>query len=146
MIVEGLYSMLGDTAPLKEFVEVKKKHGAWLLVDEAHSFGVYGERGRGVAEAQGVEEDVDFVVGTFSKSLGASGGFAVSNHPKFDLLRLTSQPYMFSASPSPSTMASVTEALHQIENRPELRTRIWANAEQLHSGLDRSRLLDLLAR
>ena len=135
IIVEGLYSMLGDTAPLPEFVEVKKKHGAWLMVDEAHSFGVYGERGRGVAEAQGVEKDVDFVVGTFSKSLGASGGFAVSDHPKFNLLRLASRPYMFSASPSPATMASVAEALHQIELHPELRTRIWANAEQLHSGL-----------
>ena len=135
VIVEGLYSMLGDTAPLEEFVEVKKKHGAWLMVDEAHSFGVYGANGRGVAEAQGVEEDVDFIVGTFSKSLGASGGFAVANHPKFDLLRLASRPYMFSASPSPATMASVAEALHQIETRPELRKRIWANAEQLHSGL-----------
>jgi len=135
IIVEGLYSMLGDTAPLREFVEVKKKHGAWLLVDEAHSFGVYGDHGRGVAEAEGVEEDVDFVVGTFSKSLGASGGFAVANHPKFDLLRLASRPYMFSASPSPATMASVLEALQQIEAHPELRSRIWANAEQLHSGL-----------
>lgn len=135
VVIEGLYSMLGDTAPLREFVEVKKKHGAWLLVDEAHSFGVYGDHGRGVAEAQGVEEDVDFIVGTFSKSLGASGGFAVSNHPKFDLLRLASRPYMFSASPSPATMASVMEALHQIEAHPELRSRIWANAEQLHSGL-----------
>ncbi len=135
IIVEGLYSMLGDTAPLADFVAVKKKHGAWLLVDEAHSFGVYGERGRGVAEAQGVEEDVDFIVGTFSKSLGASGGFAVANHPRFDLLRLASRPYMFSASPSPATMASVGEALHQIESRPELRQRIWANAEQLHAGL-----------
>lgn len=135
IVVEGLYSMLGDTAPLDEFVEVKKKHGAWLLVDEAHSFGVYGERGRGVAEAQGVEAEVDVVVGTFSKSLGASGGFAVSNHPKFDLLRLASRPYMFSASPSPATMASVKAALGLIEKRPELRSRIWANAEQLHSGL-----------
>ncbi len=135
VIVEGLYSMLGDTAPLKEFVEVKKKHGAFLLVDEAHSFGVFGDHGRGVAEAQGVEADVDFIVGTFSKSLGASGGFAVSDHPKFDLLRLASRPYMFTASPSPATMASVAEALRQIEARPELRTRIWANAEQLHTGL-----------
>ena len=82
VIVEGMYSMLGDTAPLPEFVEVKKRHGAWLLVDEAHSFGCFGAHGRGLAEQQGVEEDVDFVVGTFSKSLGAIGGFGASNHPQ----------------------------------------------------------------
>ena len=135
IVVEGLYSMRGDTAPLAEFVEVKKRHGAWLLVDEAHSFGIYGDHGRGVAEAQGVEKDVDFIVGTFSKSLAGIGGFAVSDHQDFDLLRLTSKPYMFTASPNPSSMASVTEALAQIEKRPELRTRIWANARQLHSSL-----------
>ena len=73
--------MLGDTAPLRDFVEVKRRHGAFLLVDEAHTFGVFGSQGRGLAEAQGVEAEVDFVVGTFSKSLGAIGGFAASDHP-----------------------------------------------------------------
>lgn len=135
IVVEGLYSMLGDTAPIREFVEVKEKHGAWLLVDEAHSAGIYGEHGRGVAEAQGVDKGVDFIVGTFSKSLAGTGGFAVSDHPDFELLRLTSKPYMFAASPTPSSMASVSEALRQIETRPELRTRIWENAERLHAGL-----------
>ncbi|WP_418158361.1 serine palmitoyltransferase [Benzoatithermus flavus] len=135
VVVEGLYSMLGDTAPLQAFVEVKKKHGAWLLVDEAHSFGVYGETGRGLAEAEGVEEEVDFVVGTFSKSLGAIGGFGASNHPKFDLLRFCARPYMFTASPSPSSIASVRAALQRIEEDPTLRTRLWANARRLHEGL-----------
>jgi 7-keto-8-aminopelargonate synthetase-like enzyme len=135
VVVEGLYSMLGDTAPLAEFVEVKKKHGAWLLVDEAHSFGVYGETGRGLAEAAGIEEDVDFVVGTFSKSLGAIGGFGASNHPKFDMLRFCARPYMFTASPSPSSIASVRAALQRIEEDPSLRARLWANARRLHAGL-----------
>ncbi|MCB9942330.1 MAG: aminotransferase class I/II-fold pyridoxal phosphate-dependent enzyme [Geminicoccaceae bacterium] len=135
IVVEGLYSMLGDTAPIREFVEVKERHGAWLWVDEAHSVGVYGENGRGVAEAQGVEEGVDFIAGTFSKSLAGTGGFAVSNHPDFELLRLTARPYMFAASPTPSSMASVAEALRQIESRPELRRQIWRNAEQLYAGL-----------
>jgi 7-keto-8-aminopelargonate synthetase-like enzyme len=135
VIVEGLYSMLGDTAPLAEFVEVKKKHGAFLLVDEAHSFGVYGERGRGLAEAHGVEADVDFVVGTFSKSLGAIGGFGASDHPKFDLLRFCARPYMFTASPSPASIASVRAALQRIEDDPSLRERLWANARRLHAGL-----------
>jgi 7-keto-8-aminopelargonate synthetase-like enzyme len=135
VIVEGLYSMLGDTAPLPEFVEVKKKHGAWLLADEAHSFGVYGPRGRGVAEAQGVEAEVDFVVGTFSKSLGAIGGFGASDHPKFDVLRFCARPYMFTASPSPASIASVHAALRRIEQDPGLRERLWANAHRLHAGL-----------
>lgn len=135
VVVEGLYSMLGDTAPLEAFVEVKRKHGAWLLVDEAHSFGVYGATGRGLAEAAGVEEEVDFVVGTFSKSLGAIGGFGASNHPKFDLLRFCARPYMFTASPSPSSIATVRAALRRIEEDPSLRERLWANARRLHEGL-----------
>ena len=135
VIVEGMYSMLGDTAPLPEFVEVKKRHGAWLLVDEAHSFGCFGARGRGLAEQQGVEEDVDFVVGTFSKSLGAIGGFGASNHPRFDLLRLCARPYMFTASPSPASIASVHAALDRIDADPSLRDGLWANAQRLHAGL-----------
>ena len=137
VIVEGLYSMLGDTAPLPDFVEVKRRHGAWLLVDEAHSFGCFGEHGRGLAEEQGVEAEVDFLVGTFSKSLGAIGGFGASNHPGFDLLRLCARPYMFTASPSPASMASVHAALHRIGSDPSLRTRLWANAQRLHAGLTR---------
>jgi 8-amino-7-oxononanoate synthase len=137
VIVEGMYSMLGDTAPLADFVEVKRRHGAWLLVDEAHSFGCFGERGRGLAEEQGVEAGIDFVVGTFSKSLGAIGGFGASNHPSFDLLRLCARPYMFTASPSPASMASVHAALRRIEADPGLRTRLWSNSRRLHAGLTR---------
>ncbi len=135
IVVEGLYSMLGDVAPIREFVEVKKRHGAWLFVDEAHSFGVFGEHGRGVAEAQGVDREVDFVAGTFSKSLGAVGGFGASDHPGFDRLRFCSRPYMFTASPSPSTMASTRVALERIASDAELRRRLWDNAHRLHRGL-----------
>lgn len=77
IIVEGIYSMLGDVAPLVEIVDIKRRLGGYLLVDEAHSFGVMGERGRGLAEALGVEQDVDIILGTFSKSLASIGGFAV---------------------------------------------------------------------
>ncbi len=135
IVVEGLYSMLGDVAPIDAFVAVKKRHGAWLFVDEAHSFGVFGEHGRGVAEAQGVEAEVDFVAGTFSKSLGAVGGFGASDHPAFDNLRFCSRPYMFTASPSPSTMASTRVALERIASDPGLRHRLWDNARRLHAGL-----------
>ena len=135
IIVEGIYSMLGDCAPLAEIAALKKKHGAWLLVDEAHSMGVLGDRGRGMAEAAGVEQDVDFIVGTFSKSLGAIGGFCVSNHPELDLVRYVCRSYVFTASPSPATIASVREALRVIQAKPQLRTKLWANATQLYQGL-----------
>ena len=135
IIVEGIYSMLGDCAPLAEIAALKKKYGAWLLVDEAHSLGVMGDRGRGMAEAAGVEEDVDFIVGTFSKSLGAIGGYCVSNHPELDLVRYVCRSYVFTASPSPSTIASVREALRRLEEGQNLRGRLWVNAEHLYNGL-----------
>ena len=137
IVVEGIYSMLGDQAPLAEFAEVKRKHGAYIVVDEAHSMGVLGANGRGLAEAAGCEADIDFVVGTFSKSLGAIGGFCVSDHADFDIMRVVSRPYMFSASLPPSIVASVTTALKVIEERPELRTRLWANVNTLYDGLKR---------
>lgn len=135
IVVEGIYSVVGDCAPLAEIVAIKKRYGAMLLVDEAHSLGVFGERGCGVAEAQGVLDQVDFIVGTFSKSLGAMGGFCVSRHAVLDLFRYVSRPFMFTASPSPAVMATTREALHQLRSRPELKAQLWKNAQQLYSGL-----------
>lgn len=135
IVVEGMYSVLGDCAPLKEIVEIKERFGASLLVDEAHSLGVFGERGCGVAEAQGVLEKVDFIVGTFSKSLGAMGGFCASKHDVLSLFRYVSRPFMFTASPSPAVMATTREALKQLRTRPELKETLWSNAERLYRGL-----------
>jgi len=135
IVVEGIYSMFGDRAALEEIVAVKKKHGAFLMVDEAHSLGVLGSHGRGCAEEAGGEDDVDFIVGTFSKSLAAIGGFCVSNHPELDLVRYASRPYIFTASSSPSTIASTREALKIIQQRPELRQNLWNNANRLYHGL-----------
>ena len=135
VVVEGIYSMLGDTAPLREMAAVKREMGAWLLVDEAHSLGVLGERGRGLAEAEGVEADVDFVVGTFSKSLGAIGGFCASDLPDFDVLRVASRAYMFTASLPPSIVASVGEGIAAMQRRPELRAKLLGNGRRLHAGL-----------
>ena len=135
IIVEGIYSMLGDCAPLAEIVALKKKYGAWLMVDEAHSMGVLGEHGRGLAEAVDVEQDVDFTVGTFSKSLGSIGGYCVSNHRELDLVRYLSRSYIFTASPSPASISSVREALKIINSEPQHRTKLWENVEQLYQGL-----------
>lgn len=133
VIVEGLYSILGDRAPLKEISEVANKHGALLFVDEAHSLGVLGKTGKGRIEEEEIK--ADFVVGTFSKSLGSTGGFCVSPHKALSLFRYASRPYMFTASPCPAVVATTREALRQMRKHPELRKRLWENASQLYSGL-----------
>ncbi len=135
LAVEGLYSMLGDRAPLAGIVELKNMYGAWLLVDEAHSLGVLGDRGRGLAEEVGVEDDVDFVIGTFSKSLGSVGGYCSSNHEKLELLRFASRPYVFTASSSPANIAAARAALRLIIKEPELRQKLWRNANHLYGRL-----------
>jgi len=135
VVVEGLYSMMGDRAPLADIVAVKGTYGAYLLVDEAHSLGVLGANGRGLAEEAGVENGIDFVVGTFSKSLGAIGGFCVSNHPELNLLRYASRPYVFTASSSPSIIASTRAALQILKTGSELRQRLWENANMLYRNL-----------
>jgi len=135
IVIEGMYSVLGDNAPLAEIVKLKERFGASLLVDEAHSLGVFGERGCGVAEAEGLLDKVDFIVGTFSKSLGAMGGFCVSDHDELGLIRYVSRPFMFTASPGPAVMATTREALRQLRTRPELKDRLWSNARMLYTGL-----------
>ncbi len=135
VIIEGIYSVIGDRAPLKEFVEVKDRHGATLLVDEAHSLGVLGASGRGLVEETGTLDEVDFVVGTFSKSLASVGGFCVSRHKELSLFRYASRPYMFTASPCPSVIATTRQALRHLREHPELKDRLWYNAERLYNGL-----------
>src|SRR3954466_13525988 len=137
VVLEGVYSMLGDVAPLKEMVAVAKKHNAMVLSDEAHSMGFYGPNGRGVYEAQGCEDDVDFVVGTFSKSVGTVGGFCVSNHPKFEAIRLACRPYIFTASLPPSVVATAAMSIRKLQYAHNKRAHLWENARQLHGGLTR---------
>jgi 8-amino-7-oxononanoate synthase len=134
VVVEGIYSMLGDRAPLADFVEVKKKHGFQLLADEAHSFGVLGPNGRGLADEAGLEDDIDFIVGTFSKSVGAIGGFGAGNHPLFETLRYAMRPYMFTASSSPASIATSLAAVKKLAAEPERRDRLRANSARLFAG------------
>lgn len=135
IVVEGIYSMMGDRAPLADIVSLKNKYGAYLMVDEAHSLGVLGENGRGLAEEERVEDSVDFIVGTFSKSLGSIGGFCTSNHPELDLMRYASRPYVFTASSASSAIASIRVALQIIGSQPELRRRLWESAINLYQRL-----------
>jgi 8-amino-7-oxononanoate synthase len=118
IIAEGIYSMLGDVAPLKEIAAVKREYGGYLLLDEAHSMGALGSSGRGAAQDAGIEADVDFTVGTFSKSLGSIGGFCISPHAELEAIRF-----------------STREALRIIGEEPERRTRLWDNADRLYQGL-----------
>ncbi len=135
VILEGVYSMLGDIAPLKELVTIAKAHGAMVLVDEAHGMGFFGQHGRGVYEAAGVADDVDFVVGTFSKSVGTVGGFCVSNHPKFEILRLVCRPYTFTASLPPAVVACAATSIRKLMHADEKRRRLWEMSRKLHGGL-----------
>ncbi len=136
IIAEGIYSMLGDQAPLAEIVELKKKYGCFLLLDEAHSLGVLGETGQGLVEKTGLLKEVDFITGTFSKSLCSIGGYCVSNHPQLEQLRFVSHPYIFTASPSPATIASTRAALELLRNGTELRDQLWKNSLQLYTQLE----------
>ena len=135
VVVEGVYSMLGDRAPLAAICEVAHRHGALVYLDEAHSLGIYGATGSGVAEADGVREQIDFIVGTFSKSLGAAGGYCVSRHAELDMVRYASRPYIFTASPVPSVIATTRAALTRLQTAPELRAQLWRNAKRLHGAL-----------
>jgi 8-amino-7-oxononanoate synthase len=135
VVVEGIYSMLGDRAPLVEIAALAKQFGAYLMVDEAHSLGVLGTNGRGLAEEAGVEDAVDFIVGTFSKSLGSVGGFCTSRHPQLEYMRYNARPYIFTASPAPSVIASTRVALQILRDGQDLRERLWRSANRLYSAL-----------
>jgi 8-amino-7-oxononanoate synthase len=135
VVLEGVYSMLGDVAPLDVMVPLAKKYGAMVLVDEAHSMGFIGPNGRGVAEEQGVLDEVDFVIGTFSKSVGTVGGFCVSNHPKFEIMRLVCRPYVFTASLPPSVVATAATSIRKLMAGSNKRAHLWENSRRLHGGL-----------
>ncbi len=135
VVLEGVYSMLGDVAPLKDLVAVAKKHNCMVLVDEAHSMGFFGDHGRGVYEDQGLEGQVDFVIGTFSKSVGTVGGFCVSNHPQFEVLRFVCRPYIFTASLPPSVVATAAASIRKLQFAHNKRQHLWENVRTLHAGL-----------
>lgn len=135
IIVDGVYSMEGDLANLPEIVLLKEKYGARLLMDDAHGTGLLGKHGRGTAEYFGVEEKVDLIMGTFSKSFAAIGGFVAASSPIIHYLKHHSRSLIFSASLPPSVTASVLSALSIIERRPSLREKTSQNANYLYKNL-----------
>ncbi|WP_409431816.1 serine palmitoyltransferase [Litorimonas sp. RW-G-Af-16] len=135
VVIEGMYSMFGDIAPIDEFLDVTHRHGGYLYIDEAHSYGVFGPTGCGIAEEQGVLDKVDFISGTFSKSLASVGGFCASRHPEFEVLRKVMRPYMFTASATPSNICAALAAVEKVKSGKHLRDNLKARAAQLHKGL-----------
>ena len=125
IVVDGVFSMEGDLANLPEIVKLKKKYNASLYVDEAHGLGVFGREGRGVCDHFGVTDDVDIIMGTFSKSLASIGGFVAADFDTINFLRHTCRTYIFSASNTPSATAAAREALHIIRKEPERIERLW---------------------
>lgn len=135
VIVEGVYSMDGDTPPLAELVEVCQKHGARLMIDEAHSAFVFGESGKGVAEDQGLDDAIDIHLGTFSKSLGGQGGYIAGSAQLINYLRGFSRSRFFSCALSPVVVAGLRKALELARNEPELRTRLFDNVAYMQKLL-----------
>ena len=125
IVVDGVFSMEGDLAKLPEIVELKHKYNCSIMVDEAHGLGVFGDAGRGVCHHFGLQDDIDLIMGTFSKSLASIGGFIASDWDTINYLRHTSRTYIFSASDTPAATACALEALHIIQNEPERRQRLW---------------------
>ena len=125
IVVDGVFSMEGDLAKLPEIVALKKKYNASIMVDEAHGLGVFGKEGRGVCDHFGVTDDVDLIMGTFSKSLASIGGFIAGDSDTINYLRHTCRTYIFSASNTPAATAAAMEALHIIRREPERIERLW---------------------
>ncbi len=134
IVTDGVFSMLGDLAPLPQIVEIAKRHEARTMVDDAHAVGVLGAHGRGTPEHFGVEKDVDLIVGTFSKSFACLGGFVAGPAVIVDYLKHTSRSIVFSASMPPPSVATVLACLDVIETEPERRERLWQNVRRMKEG------------
>ncbi len=135
VIVDGVFSMEGDIAPLDKIIPLMGKYNCRLMVDDAHAVGVLGKNGRGTAEHFGVEEKVDLIMGTFSKSFATIGGYVVGEHQVITFIRHQARPLIFSAAIPPTAVATVLAALKIIKSEPERRENLWRNARRLTAGL-----------
>ena len=136
IVVDGVFSMEGDLAKLPEIVELKHKYNCSIMVDEAHGIGVFGRNGRGVCDHFGLTDEVDLIMGTFSKSLASIGGFIASDSDTINFLKHTCRTYIFSASDTPAATAAAMEALHILQQEPE---RLQALCEVTRYALTRFR-------
>jgi 8-amino-7-oxononanoate synthase len=131
IVVDGVFSMEGDIAPLPQIVELKRRYGARLMVDDAHGLGVFGEHGRGTPEHFDVESDVDLVMGTFSKSLASVGGFIAGDPVVVEHIKHHARSAIFSAAPPPASVAAALKALEIVERDPERRKHLWESTDYM---------------
>ncbi|MEW6740264.1 MAG: pyridoxal phosphate-dependent aminotransferase family protein [Nitrospirota bacterium] len=134
VVVDGVFSMEGDVINLPEVLKITKKYGARLLVDDAHGIGVLGKTGRGTAEHFGLENEVDLIMGTYSKSLASIGGFIAGDADVIHYIKHFARALIFSASPPPASIAAVSAAVDIIENEPERIERLWKNTQKMLKG------------
>lgn len=134
IVVDGVFSMEGDIAKLPDIVELAKKYHARVMVDDAHSIGVLGKNGRGTAEHFNLEDEVDIIMGTFSKSFASIGGFIAAKEEVIHYIKHFSRALIFSASPPPAAVATVSKALDIIMAEPERRERLWQIAHKMHNS------------
>ncbi|MCI6208511.1 MAG: aminotransferase class I/II-fold pyridoxal phosphate-dependent enzyme [Prevotella sp.] len=125
IVVDGVFSMEGDLANLPKIVELKHKYNCSIMVDEAHGLGVFGDHGRGVCDHFGLTDEIDLIMGTFSKSMASIGGFIASDSDTINYLRHTCRTYIFSASNTPAATAAALEALHILQQEPERIEKLW---------------------
>ena len=125
IVVDGVFSMEGDLANLPKIVELKHKYNCSIMVDEAHGLGVFGDHGRGVCDHFGLTDEIDLIMGTFSKSMASIGGFIASDYDTINYLRHTCRTYIFSASNTPAATAAALEALHILQQEPERIEKLW---------------------
>ena len=135
IITDGIFSMTGDICDLPRLIEIKKKYGARLMVDDAHSFGVLGKTGAGTAEYFDLVDEVDLIYGTFSKSLASMGGYCGCSKEVAEFIRHTSRPFIFSASITPASLAATLEALHILKAEPERVSRLSEVADYMRKLL-----------
>jgi 8-amino-7-oxononanoate synthase len=134
IIIDGIFSMEGDIANLPEIIKLARHYGARVMVDDAHGVGVLGKTGRGTAEHFGLEGQVDLIMGTYSKSLAAIGGFIVGDQTIIDYIKHTARSMMFSASLPPALVAAASAALDVVDEDPELLERLWKNTRKMLNG------------
>ena len=141
IVTDGVFSMGGDIANLPEIVKIARRHGARIMVDDAHGLGVIGEGGRGTASYFGLEDEIDIYMGTFSKSLASLGGYMASSFEVADFVRHASRPFIFSASMTPASCATALAALRILEREPELPAKLQAIGDYTRAGLEKRGIL-----